>query len=153
TGVGDRLQLPRWQGTLVNATCVFNRAPTAQNRGWLFLTTQEQGVFHYRCIVLAPDGSTVAIAHSQQGQDHWLATLGEAGSLALNSAPFLAVNDFLLAPTDAGIIRIDIQHGHLVHTKTFSDTEPFIDAQSLILPAPAGLYIVSNHQIQQLQLS
>ncbi|NER00001.1 MAG: hypothetical protein F6K30_25420 [Cyanothece sp. SIO2G6] len=152
-GVSDCLQLPRWQGTLVHTACTFSNSPAHQNRGWLFLTTQEQGILHYRCIVLTPDGRMMATAHSQQGQDHWLSTLGDAGGLALDPAPHLAVNDFLLAPTDAGIIRIDIQNGHLVHTKTFVDTEPFVDAQCRILPAPAGLYIASTHRIQQLQLS
>ena len=153
-GINDQVQLPTWHGTLVHATCGFNHAHSRQaSRGWLFLTTQEQGQIHYRCMVLNAEGTVMATAIAAQGQDHWLAHLGETKSLFIDPCPYYAVNEFLLAATDVGIVRIDIQQGQLVQTKTFPDTEPFVDSSCRLLPAPSGLYVVNSHHIQQLQLN
>ncbi|MEM9213020.1 MAG: hypothetical protein AAGD25_01460 [Cyanobacteria bacterium P01_F01_bin.150] len=153
-GINDRVQLPTWQGALIHATCGFNRSAVRKSsRGWLFLITQEQGQIHYRCIVLNADGTVLAETKASQGLEHWLAHLGDSKALFIDPCPFYAVNDFLLAATDTGIIRIDRQNDQLMQTKVFPDTEPFVDSSCRLLPATSGLYAVSAHHIQQLQLT
>ena len=153
-GINDQVTLPPWRGQLIYATCTFNPPAKERNgdRAWLFLTTQDQGMLNYHCVVLAPDGRVMAIAHAHQDQEHWLTHLGQSNSIFLDPCPYCAVGDFLLAATDAGIIRIDLQNGHLHQTKTFPDTEPFVNATSRLLPAPSGLYVINNQTIQQVQI-
>ncbi len=145
-GLNDQVQLPRWQGQLIHATCSFS-----QNYGWLFLTTQEQGQIHQTCTVIRADGTVAATAQARHGTDHWLAVIGQ--KRAISPAPDCAIGNFLLAATDDGIIRIELQQGQLVQTKTFPDTEPFVDSSCQLLPAAHGLYVIKAHEIYQLAIA
>jgi H/ACA ribonucleoprotein complex subunit 3 len=146
SGINDRVPLPTWQGQLIDATCAFS-----SDRAWLFLTTQEQGHRHYRCVVIQADGTVLAHTHAIEGDDHWLAILGN-GRSPTPTCPYCAVNNFMLAATDDGILRIEQQNGQLLHTKTFPDTEPFVNSQAQLLPAPNGLYVVHPQQIYQIRI-
>jgi len=139
-GLNDRVQLPTWQGQLIHATCTFS-----QEYGWLFLTTQAHGQIHYTCVVIRADGSIAASVQIASSTDHWLATIGKKD-------PGCAIANFLLAATDDGIIRIELQQGKLVHTKTFVDTEPFVDSSCRLLPTNNGLYVINHQTIQLLKL-
>lgn len=145
-GINDRVALPPMGGQLIDATCTFS-----EQRAWLFLTSQEQGQRVQRCCVIRADGTVEAIATATAGDDHWLARLGQERSLP-NTCPACAVGPFLLAATDDGIVRIDLQAGQLVHTHTFTETEPCVDASCHLLAAPQGLYCVSAHRIRHLTL-
>ena len=148
-GLNDRVALPAWSGQLIEATCTFSG-----DRGWLFLTIQEQGYIHYRCVVIQASGQVLATAQARQGEDHWLARIGGGGQRSLaHTCPHCAIGTALLAATDDGIYRIELHQGQLIHAKTFPDTEPFVDSSSHLLPAPDGLYVVDQHQIRHLSLA
>lgn len=142
-GLNDRVQLPPWPGQLIHATCTFS-----DDYGWLWLTTQAHGQIHYTCVVLRPDGSLAALAQTTDGSNHWLTAIGKN-----IEAPGCAIANFLLAATDDGIIRIELQNGQLVHTKTFPDTAPFVDRNCQLLPAPQGLYVIKAQEIVQLAIA
>jgi tRNA A-37 threonylcarbamoyl transferase component Bud32 len=146
SGINDRVALPRLPGQLIHANCTFS-----QDYGWLFFTTQAQGQLHHACVVIQADGSVAATAEARSDTDHWLAIVGKKQAIA--SAPDCAIANFLLAATDEGIIRVELQQGQLIHTKTFADTEPFVDSSCRLLPANDGLYIVNHQSIQLLKLS
>lgn len=141
-GLNDRVPLPPWPGQLIQATCTFS-----QEYAWLFLTTQHQGQIHHTCVVIRTDGTIAATAEAAAGTDHWLATLGQKQN------PGCAIAHFLLAATDDGIIRIELHQNQLVHTKTFPDTEPFVDSHCQLLPAPKGLYVIQSQAIYQLAIA
>jgi H/ACA ribonucleoprotein complex subunit 3 len=145
-GINDRVQLPPWQGQLIHATCSFS-----QEYGWLFLTTQMQGQIHYTCVLIQADGNIAATAETTSGTDHWLAIIGNNQTIA--TAPTCAIANILLAATDDGIIRIELQQGQLIQTKIFLDTEPFVDSSCQLLPAPNGLYVINSQEIYQLAIA
>lgn len=146
SGICDRVKLPKWQGQLIHATCTFS-----QTDAWLFLTTQSQGTIYYHCIVIQANGEIAATAQATAGDEHWLAVLGKANKQP--DSPFCAINHFLLAATDDGIVRIELQNGSLMQTKTFSATEPFVDANCRLFPGQAGVYVVSDRTIHLLNLN
>ncbi|WP_432812270.1 hypothetical protein [Pantanalinema sp. GBBB05] len=146
TGINDRVKLPHWQGQLIHTNCTFS-----QDYAWLFLTTQSQGQIHYYCIVIHRHGTTIATAQAIAGDHHWLATLGS--SLTSHESHYCAVNNFLLAATDDGIIRIEIQQQQLIQTKAFPDTEPFVDGNSRLLPSSSGLYVLNHRELRSLKLN
>ncbi|HEY9646883.1 MAG TPA: hypothetical protein V6C88_10960, partial [Chroococcidiopsis sp.] len=143
----DHLQIPPWQGQLVDATCAFSA-----EYAWLFLTTQEQGQLRDRCVVVRRDGTVMAMTVATEGDGSWLATLGNGRSRA-DPCPYLASGSFLLAPTDEGIIRIDLVQGHLHHTQSFPDTEPFVDSHARLLPGNGDLVVVTEHTITRLVMA
>lgn len=145
SGLNDRVVLPPWQGTLLDATCALS-----PDYAWLFLTTQEQGQQCDRCLVIRSDGSLVATVQSTN-DDHWLAVLGRGRSRA-DPCPYLAIGNFLLAPTDEGIIRVEIQQNQLVQTNTFPDTEPFVNSHSQLRLAKDGIYCVGDRAIVLLKI-
>ncbi len=145
-GMNDRLQLPSWQGQLIHASCTFS-----QSYGWLFLTTQTQGQIYQTCMVIQSDGTLAATATASQGTAHWLMLLGHQQTLA--SAPGCAIDNFFLAATDDGIIRVELRQGQLLHTKTFLETEPLVDSSCQLLPASQGLYVVKAQEIYQLAIA
>ncbi|MFZ9739759.1 MAG: hypothetical protein ACO3EZ_17325, partial [Prochlorotrichaceae cyanobacterium] len=63
-----------------------------------------------------------------------------------------AMNHFLLAATDQGIIKVEIQQNQLVQTQLFADTEPFVDSSCQLLPHPDGLWVIHPQSIQLLKL-
>ncbi|UBF26615.1 hypothetical protein K9N68_00960 [Kovacikia minuta CCNUW1] len=144
-GIYDRVQLPPGQGQLIQMGCTFS-----DRYCWLFLKTQERGQIHYRCLVLRSDGTICATAEATEKDENWLTKLGKNQSG--NPSPYCAVNDFLLACTDDGIIRVEIQQSQLVHTTTFVDTEPFVDSSCRLLTARTGLYVINHQKIQLLKL-
>ncbi|MGI0485448.1 hypothetical protein ACN4EK_08435 [Pantanalinema rosaneae CENA516] len=146
SGIYDRVQLPHWQGQLIHTNCTLS-----QDYAWLFCKTQFQGQLHYHCTVIHRNGTTIATAQVKAGDNHWLATLGN--HLTTDESRYCAVNHFLLAPTDEGIIRIEVQRQQLIQTKLFPDTEPFVDGHSRLLPSSGGLYVINCRELRSLKLS
>ncbi|MEO5951306.1 MAG: hypothetical protein ABIQ44_02455, partial [Chloroflexia bacterium] len=56
----------------------------------------------------------------------------------------------LLAPNDAGIVRLEAQNDSIYESKTFPDTEPFVSAESKLFGGPDGLYVVGSQEIRRL---
>ncbi|MGA7935359.1 MAG: hypothetical protein WCA35_17550 [Kovacikia sp.] len=144
-GINDRVQLPPWQGQLIQMGCALS-----DRYCWLFLHTQEQGQIYYQSVVIQSDGKICATAKATEQDETWLTKLGK-GQMT-NQSPYFTINNFLLAATDEGIIRVEIQQNQLVHTTTFIDAEPFVDSSCRLLPATEGLYVINHHTIQLLKL-
>lgn len=137
SGINDRIQLPHWQGELIDATCTFS-----QSYCWFFMAIQESGKILHRVYLIKADGTIIATAEAERGENTWLANLRGK----------YACGNFLLAATDEGIVRLELQNGRIVKTKEFPDTEPFVSANSQLFAAPGGLYVVDRHQITLLQI-
>ncbi|MEM8604879.1 MAG: hypothetical protein AAGF24_13715 [Cyanobacteria bacterium P01_H01_bin.121] len=146
SGLNDRVALPSWSGELIQSHCSLSR-----DRAWLFLTTQEQGHLVYTCIVIGRTGEVLAIAKAKPTDEHWLAKLAPQQQ-AWDTSPYLALRDFLLAASDDGILRIELQGQQLHLAKIFTDTEAFVATGDRLLPGPQGIYVVSRTQIRLLQL-
>ncbi|MGK7874452.1 MAG: hypothetical protein AB4426_14440 [Xenococcaceae cyanobacterium] len=136
-GINDQVKLPRWQGQLVDATCTFSH-----DHCWFFMAIQEQGRMIHRVCVIRPDGTIIAIAEAERGDGSWLSTI----------RGHCAANNFLLAATDEGIVRVESNNGQIVRTKKFPDTEPFVDASCQLFASSKGLYVVNQQQITLLQI-
>lgn len=136
-GINDRVQMPHWSGQLIDATCCLSC-----NLAWLFLAIQEHGKTVHRCAVIRADGSLEATAEVDPGAGTWLASLHG----------HCAVNHFLLAATDEGIVRIEPRNGNLFVTKDFPDTESFVDSSSQLFAGQEGLYVVKQQTIHVLTI-
>ncbi|MBW4619948.1 MAG: hypothetical protein KME17_11415 [Cyanosarcina radialis HA8281-LM2] len=137
-GICDRVQLPQWSGQLINATCTFT-----PHRCWFFWSTQERGRTINRCAIVLPDGTIEASTQAEAGDNSWLSTLhGKC-----------AAGNFLFAPTDDGIVRVEPQNGQIQIAKEFPDTEPFVDRSCQLFATPQGIYIVKQREIKLLSIS
>lgn len=136
-GLNDRVTLPQWSGQLVDADCYFSA-----DHCWLFLSLQEQGCLIHRCVVIRMDGQVIGTAQCVQGDGSWLGSLSGK----------CAVARFLLVATDEGILRVEPDQGGLAVTKTFPDTEPFVDHSCQLWAAAEGVYIVKRNEIGLIQI-
>jgi serine/threonine protein kinase len=141
-GINDRVKLPAWQGELIDATCSFS-----QEYCWFFTVTQEQGKIIHRVSVIRSTGeviTTLALEKNMlSGSANWLDSIHGK----------YAVSKFLLAATDEGIVRIEVQNGQITQAKTFPETEPYVDANSQLFVAPDGVYVVSQRKIEFLKIT
>lgn len=138
SGICDRVQLPPIQGELIDANCVFSNELC-----WFFTATQEQGKIIHRVSVLLSTGELVATLAVQKGDLAWLTNI-HGGS---------AIANWLFVPTDEGIARVEVQNGQIMITKTFSETEPYVDSGCSLIVAPQGIYVIHSQKILQLQLT
>lgn len=137
-GLNDSVPLPRVRGQLIDSTCVF-----ARDRCWFFTSTRENAQTVNRCMVIKKDGSIEAVAEAPDGDDTWLGTIrGKC-----------AAGNFLLAATDDGIVRVEVQSGQIVETKKFPDTDPYVDTSCHLFPSKGGIYVVSRTEVRLLQIS
>jgi hypothetical protein len=145
----DSVPLPRWPGELVSATCAFSH-----QFAWVFLIVQDQGQLRCICHVITPTGTIAATAESSTAP--WLALL--QSTLQSDRCPYCAINHFLLAATDQGIIKVEVQSNplgqtQLIQTQIFAETEPFVDSSCQLLAHPDGLWVIDAQQIKFCKLS
>ena len=145
--INDQVPFSGWPGQLLQATCAFS-----QRLCWLFLITQEQEQRRVHCRVITSQGTVVATATGKQHQTHWLTQLGLSLALGADPCPFCAVDDFLLAATDDGIVRIKLHQGQLTLDRMFPETEAHVDASCHLRAGSRGLWIIRERQIDWLQL-
>ena len=131
--LNDSIRVPRIVGQLIDATCVFS-----ESRCWFFTATQDKGKILHRSVVMKSDGSVDGILEVEKGDSSWL------GSSMRGSA---AAGNFLLVPTDEGIVRVEVQNGALTITREFPDTEPFVNASSQLYAGPEGVYVLSRKEV------
>jgi hypothetical protein len=112
-GLDDSLRLPKMTGHLLRARCAF-----AAERGWLLLELLQGQRLVERCLLLDASGKLLAEAEAEANDGTWL---GEFPQLC-------AVGAILFVATDGGLVRIEERAGHLVESRRFPDTAPFIDA-------------------------
>jgi hypothetical protein len=136
-GINDTVKLPRISGQLIDSTCVF-----AKDRCWFFLATQEAGKTLHHCHVISQAGVVLASTQAEAGDGSWLGTIrGKA-----------AAGRFLFAPTDDGMYQAEVANGQIVQTRTYPDTEPFVDANSQLFAATEGIYVVDREEIHLLRM-
>lgn len=137
-GINDSVKLPVLRGQLIDSTCVFSK-----KRCWFFVSTQEGGDIINQCIVITSDGKVEAISKTKRGNNSWLSSIrGKC-----------AVNDFLFSPTDEGIIRLETQEGQIIQTRSFPDTESFVDLNCYLFAGKGELYVVGRQKIISLKIS
>ena len=137
-GIGDRVNIPPIQGELIDANCVFSN-----DLCWFFTITQEQGNIIYCISVLRPNGELVATLAAPKGDRAWLTNI-HGGS---------AIGNWLFVPTDEGIARVEVNNGQIMITKTFPETEPYVDSGCSLIVGSQGIYVIHSQKILQLQLA
>ncbi|MCY3019457.1 MAG: hypothetical protein NTW87_10585, partial [Planctomycetota bacterium] len=136
-GINDSVPLPPMPGQWVRASCAFPR-----ERCWFFLTLQQSGQMLTHVIIIRPDGTVEARECHKPDENGWLA--GVRGACA--------TGNMLMVPTDEGIVRLEVDGGSIVKTRTFLDTEPFVDANCRLLIANNGLHVIRAHTILRLAI-
>jgi hypothetical protein len=136
-GLKDTVKLPFLPGEIVGAECALDG-----EEAWLFLAAEHRGRTVHQCVVVRRSGEVEASAQAEHGDGSWLGTL----------AGRAAAGGFLLAATDAGIVRVEPRGGALVETRAFPDTEPFVTATTRLFPASRGLYAVGEREIRLLRI-
>ena len=134
-GINDTVPI-QVRGKLLDATCTI-----AGSRAWFFTATQEGARTVHRCYAVRRDGTLEGVAESDAGDGSWLGSV--RGGAAVG-------NGQLRMPTDDGVVRVEVvpgasgQLGSLQATRTFPDTEPWVDAGSRLLIGSDGLYVVGS---------
>lgn len=134
SGINDSVPI-KVAGKLLDATCTI-----AGSRAFFFTSTQEGTRTINRCYAVRRDGTLEGTAEAVANDGSWLGSV--RGGTTVNGA--------LLMPTDDGVVRVEVvpeqagQLGTLQPTKTFPDTDTWVDAGCLLLAAADGLYVVSH---------
>jgi hypothetical protein len=137
-GINDTLPMPPLRGQLVDAACVLD-----EERAWMLLALHAGGRIAHLCLAYSRRGALEATAEAEAGDGSWLGTLrGKCGTRGL-----------LLAATDSGIARVEVDGGQLRATRHFPDTEPFVDSESQLLVGRDGLFVVGKRAVAALRMS
>lgn len=131
-GLNDSVTLPGIKGQLVDATAYFGH-----DRIWFFTTTQEGNTAYNRCYLLDAQGKLLGSAEARPGDGSWLGKIRGA----------CAARDFLLVPTDDGVVRVAQNGSALDVVKEFPDTHRFVDAGSQLFVGNDGLTVIKRHEI------
>jgi len=134
-GINDSVKLPPIKGQLIDSTCVFSK-----NRAWFFVSNKDGSQTVNQCVVISPNGEVEAVAQAEAGDGSWLGDIRGKCAAA----------NFLLAATDEGIVRMEIQNGQILQSAIFPDTEPFVDSGCHLFAGTDGLYVVSRREIRRL---
>ncbi|WP_271251663.1 hypothetical protein [Pseudanabaena sp. Chao 1811] len=138
SGIGDRVKIPPIQGELIDANCAFSN-----DICWFFTITQEQSNIIHRVSALRPTGELVATIAAPKGDITWLMNI-HGGS---------AIANWLFVPTDEGIVRIEVNNRQIMITKTFPETETYVDSGCSLIVGSQGIYVIHSQKILQLQLA
>lgn len=138
SGIGDRVKIPPIQGELIDANCIFSN-----DICWFFTITQDQGNIMHRVSILRPTGELVATIAAPKGDITWLMNI-HGGS---------AIANWLFVPTDEGIVRIEVNNRQIMITKTFPETETYVDSGCSLIVGSQGIYVIHSQKILQLQLA
>jgi hypothetical protein len=132
----------RVRGTLLDATCSFDD----HDHVWFFTMTQEGPRTVNRCQLVRADGTVVATAEADNGDGTWLGGIRGSAAIVVGKDPML------LAPTDDGIVRIEVRGSSLVATRTFAGTDQHVNAGCRVVVAD-GVYVVSGDSRKITRLS
>jgi hypothetical protein len=136
--LNDSVKLPHIKGQMVDATCCFSN-----NRIWFLVSTRQGGKTINQCLLFKSDGTLVATAEAEEGDDSWLSTIrGKC-----------AAGDFMLAATEDGLVRIEANGSGLSLTKEFPDTEPFVHSGCRLFASQDGLSVIDSQEIRVLKIT
>ncbi len=136
-GLADGVQRLALRGALLDAHCV-----VGADVAWLFLREEVAGQRATRCLLIDRSGAVIAARAGATDPSAFL----EAGRSAC------AVGRFLFVATDEGLVRVERDGDALRVTRTYPDTEPFVDAACRLVVCPDGMYVVATHHITRLTL-
>ena len=94
------------------------------------------------CFMIKRDGIVEASAETEADDGSWLGTLH--GKCALG--------DFLLAPTDDGIVRVKALQNRLGVEKEFPDSKRFVHSGRSLFVDKSGLAVVGSREIWRLTI-
>ena len=92
---------------------------------------------------MCPNGELVATLTGQKGDIAWLTNI-HGGS---------AIANWLFVPTDEGIARVEVNNGQIMITKTFPETETYVDSGCSLIVGSQCIYVIHSQKILQLQLT
>lgn len=135
---GKEVSLPALVGKVLDMTTVFSGQFV-----WLLVSIEENGVRTNRAYAISREGNLEATAEAPVGDDSWLGTIrGKC-----------ATGKLLFSPTDDGIVRTEMSGGNLVATKSFADTNRFVDSGSRLLLRPKGeIFAITGQRIWSLKM-
>lgn len=136
-GMNDQVQIPQISGQLTDSTCVFSH-----EYAWFFYTAKEGADIKNFAVVVNKSGNIVGRGHAIERDGSWLSSI--RGKCPVGSV--------LFAPTDNGVVKVEVVDEELVQTQVFPDTEPFVSETTFLLPGPGGLYAVSNKSVYLLKI-
>ena len=136
-GLNDSVRLPKFRGQLVTADAVFS-----SNRAWFLTVERADGKEWRRCAAIRRDGVVEAVVEAEGETLDWMKNIHGG----------CAAGEFLLMPTDEGVVQVGIRNGDITVTKTFPDTEPFVETESKLLAGRDGLYVVGRRTVRRLKL-
>jgi hypothetical protein len=137
--LNDNVKLPSWSGELIEANCVFS-----DKYCWLFLAMQANGTRQVLIYIISATGEVIAESSLQE-----LTCLFNIQLSNIHGS--YAVGNFLLASTDDGIVRVEVQNEQIIQTKSFPETEPYIDTNNQLFATKEGIYVVNGKKISLLQ--
>ncbi|EKE30039.1 MAG: hypothetical protein ACD_2C00053G0005, partial [uncultured bacterium (gcode 4)] len=111
---------------------------------WFFATVSLGGKLMNICYLIGRDGTILSKEEcNKDTTNHWL-----SGNIRGKAA----VGKLIFAPTDDGIIRIELDSGTIRVTKEFPDTAPFLDSDSALHIGKGEIYVVRRHEILSLKI-
>jgi len=136
--LAETLKVPLPPGQLVDATCVFS-----DTAAWLLTTIKSGSELRNYCFLFDNLCNLRAQTSTLANDGSWLGEL--RGKCAIGSS-------MLLAPTDTGINQVVSASGNIGVSKTFPDTEPFVDSHSQLFVVKDGIAVVGRRSINILQI-
>ncbi len=140
-GLSDGHQLPPIRGRIIHAS-----ACLAQTQAWVVLQVQQGARSRNLVYVLDSTGRLLGAceAEAEQPEQAWMSPSSIEGAAAIGS--------ILFVPTDAGLVRVELVGGQPCVTRSFPDTEPFVDAASVLAIGGRGLVVVNREGAFALRL-
>ncbi len=138
TVLNDNITLPPIAGKVIESNVYFS-----QTYIWYFILVQELGIQKVHTYLIdSKTGTLIATAVGQANDGSWIgSTKGK-----------LASGNFLLSPSDDGIVRIEANGGTLHVAKKFPDTYDIVDCHTNLFPGKTGLSIISSQEIWQVSI-
>lgn len=137
-GINDSVALPKIEGQLIDANCIFSE------KNILFLiSTKEAGKLWNAMYLLDIQGNLAASAKEEQSSSRMLSGIHNK----------VLGGDKILTATDEGIMLLEADDQKKIReVKIFSDTEPFVNESVEILSGPEGIYVIGKNDIKLLKL-
>jgi hypothetical protein len=134
--------IPSLGGVLVSATCYFS-----ETRCWFLAVVRSGGRLVHRCFLIKPDGTCIATAEADAGDDSWLGHPIETGKTTAVLGSGKGTIEGLIAATDNGaqlIVRND---------RTLAVMVEFNGTQGHVRPSDRlfynnGLYVVRGSRVK-----
>lgn len=135
--LGQEVDIGRITGQVLDATAVFSK-----DHIWFMMAVEEKGQRLNRAFMFDRFGKPTGQTEAHEGDGSWLG----------NIRGKCATGKLLFAPTDDGIVRVEIVNGTLDATKVFADTNRFVDGSTKLLFGKDGMYAVGPERMWRLKM-